>query len=112
MLDLRLVLPDQNLDPASGMRSWLHVFVCRRERDVLHYPAVVGDVGEDGFDRGVAVLRGNVLGGGAHLDEALQENLDPGIDGVAECLCKLLYQLAAIGGHCGSQRVGDLEDTV
>jgi len=79
---------------------------------VLQYAAVVRHALENGVYCNGSVLRCNVLRSTTHLDEGLQENLNPGVDRRAECLCKLLNQQAAVGGHGCSKRVGDLEDTV
>ena len=112
VFDVGLVLANERLHPAGREAARLDVLVLRGVLDVLQHAVVVRDVGEDCVHGGISVLGGDVLGGGAHFDEGLQQHLDPGVDGGAEGARQLLHELAAVGGHGRAQRVGDLEDAV
>ena len=79
---------------------------------MLQYATVVRHALKDGIYCNGSVLRCDVFRSTTHFDEGLQENLNPRVDRRAQCLCELLNQQAAVGGHGCSKRVGDFEDTV
>lgn len=79
---------------------------------MLQYATVVRYVLEYSVYRGSSVLRCDVFRSTTHLDEGLQENFNPGVNGGTECFRELLNQQAAVGGHGRSERVGNLEYTV
>lgn len=63
------------LQPTTGVRTRLHVFILTCAPDMLHKSDVIRDVSENDGDSCVRVLRADLLRPGTELDEVLEKYL-------------------------------------
>lgn len=103
---------DYGLQPSSGVRSGLHVFVLASIPDMLHQPLVVGDPTDDPINGEVCHLRADLFCACGELDEGLHQQLDHGIHGWAQRNGDLLDQPAALLGQTRPKRRHCLDDAV